>query len=478
MLSAKVLNLFLFWGIWLLVPLIVDGFSAIGQLVSIALGGRTQRKRLVADLAEAGFVPTGRWSRPSLEGALPPLERYPLVTVIIPIHNGSHTLGRALESLAKQTYPGSSLEIICVDNGSTDHCFGVFSAFQAANPGLRLSWVPVERPGKAAALNAGIYLSAGDYFAAVDADVSLAPDAIYEMIRHFEYRPRLVAATGVIAVAPPKRKENRLLEILHVCEAFEYFSAFRVGRRYQSLINALYTLSGAFSVFRRGVLLESSYLYDSLTVSEDTKLTFDLRDRMGQRRTDARLECIDTALAFVEPIASLQALYSQRLRWQRGQVEVAALHLDEQAGVTGPLRTISGRILLADHTLAFPRLVWTFLLPFLFLLGYSPYVVALALFAMYISYMLIESLFYLSAYGHAGRDDQRWLRHIWWVVIAMPLFRFMVYWFRLAGILHAVAEPQRWHTLPFSAAHAGEPAQAPAAAEAAAASEGRSASRA
>lgn len=446
------MNLFLFWGIWLLVPLLVDGLSAVGQLLSISLGERARKRGLMADLREAGFIAEGRRALPPQPGVLPPLERFPLVTVIIPIYNGARTLGRTLESIAGQTYPLSSLEVICVDNGSTDHCFEVFDSFQAGHPELRVSWIPVERPGKAAALNAGIYLSAGVYFVAVDADVSLAPDAIYEMVRSFEYRPRLAAATGVIAVPPPKQKENRLMQILHVCEAFEYLSAFRVGRRYQSMVNALYTLSGAFSVFRREVLLESSYLYDSLTVSEDTKLTFDLRDRVGKRRTGATLECVDTALAFVEPIESVKALYSQRLRWQRGQIEVAALHLDEQTGVTGPLRTISGRILLADHTLALPRLVWTFLLPFLFLLGYSPAVVALALFAMYVAYMAVEFLFYLSAYGHVGRRDRAWLRRIWWVVLAMPLFRFIVYWFRLAGILHAVAEPQRWHTLPFGRA--------------------------
>lgn len=50
---------------------------------------------------------------------------------------------------------------------------------------------------------------------------------------------------------------------------------------------------------------------------------------------------------------------------------------------------------------------------------------------------------------YVGRADQAWLRSISWVILVMPAFRFMVYWFRLAGILHAVAEPQRWNTHPF-----------------------------
>lgn len=451
MLSAKALNLFLFWGIWLLVPLMVDGLSALGQLVGIAARERARRRRLAADLRQAGVSRLESHQASAGQGSpLPALEWFPLVTVIIPIYNGSHTLGWTLTSLARQTYPAESLEIICVDNGSTDDCFSVFARFQEEHPGLRLAWVPVERPGKAAALNAGIYSSTGAYIIGVDADVYLAPDAVYEMIRNFEFRPSLVAATGAIAVAPVRHEPSRLMGLVHVCEAFEYLSAFRVGRRYQSLSNSLYTLSGAFSAFRRESLLENSFLYDNLTVSEDTKLTFDLRNRVQARRPDATIECVDTALAFVEPIHSLAALYSQRLRWQRGQIEVTALHSDEQSGLSGPFRNPSGRVLLADHTLAFPRLVWTFLLPFLFLVGYSPTVVMTALIAMYIAYVVIEGLFFLAAYRYVGRRDQRWLKSIAWVIVLMPLFRFMVYWFRLAGILHAVAEPQRWHTRPFA----------------------------
>ncbi|RJQ10697.1 MAG: glycosyltransferase [Bacillota bacterium] len=448
--ATNTTSLLLFWAIWLLVPLMVDGLAAVLQLISIWMGESARGRRIRAELREAG-APSPNGGRGRLDrrrSLLPPLERFPLVTVVIPIYNGSHTLGRTLASLVGQEYPLSSMEVICVDNGSTDDCFDVFARFQDEHPELRLAWISIERPGKAAALNAGIYSSVGEYLLAVDADVSLAPDAVYEMVRNFEYRPRLAAATGAIAVSRVKRQASPLMRILHVCEAFEYLSAFRVGRRYQSLVNSLYTLSGAFSAFRRESLLEDSYLYDSLTVSEDTKLTFDLRDRIRRRRPGATLECVDSAVAYVEPIPSLAALYSQRLRWQRGQVEVTALHSDEQAGVTGPFRNTSGRILLADHTLAFPRLVWTFLLPFLFLIGYSPAVVLMAVVAMYVAYILIEILFFLAAYQYVGPSDRAWLRAIAWIVVVMPPFRFMIYWFRLAGILHAVAEPQRWHTYP------------------------------
>ncbi len=452
MYGARLLNLLLFWGIWLLVPMLIDGSAAVVQLWSVLRGEVSLRRRIQAELREAGVeaAPQRRARSGRPEDILPELSRFPLVTLIVPVRNGAATLGRTLDSIAAQNYPREALEIICVDNGSSDSGFDVFRAFQARVPDIRVTWIPIEMPGKSGALNAGIYSSTGAYILAVDADVRLAPDAVYEMVRHFEFRPRLVAATGAVDIERRENEPSRFMSLLHTCEAFEYISAFRVGRRHQSLANSLYTLSGAFSAFRRDALFEASYLYDSLTVSEDTKLTFDMRDRMRRQKPSATLECVDTSVAYVEPIESLGALYSQRLRWQRGQVEVAALHTRSRTVPLGAFGTMAGRILLVDHTLAFPRLVWTFLLPFLFAMGYSPTVVAGALVAMYIAYAVIESLFYLAARRFIRGPQRAWLRSVWWVFFIMPVYRFMVYWFRLAGILHAVAEPQRWHTRPFA----------------------------
>ncbi|HCJ10864.1 MAG TPA: hypothetical protein DHW14_06850, partial [Clostridiales bacterium] len=75
MLAARVTGLLLFWGIWLLVPLMVDGVIALVQLLGISLGQRAHRRRVTAGL-----------------------QRFPLVTVVIPVHNNARTLGRALRS--------------------------------------------------------------------------------------------------------------------------------------------------------------------------------------------------------------------------------------------------------------------------------------------------------------------------------------------------------------------------------------------
>jgi glycosyltransferase involved in cell wall biosynthesis len=85
----------------------------------------------------------------------------PLVSVIVPVHNGARFLGEALRSIREQTYP--TVEIIVVDDGSTDG-----SAEIARSAGARLIRQP--RRGVAAARNAGIAAATGDLLAFLDQD--------------------------------------------------------------------------------------------------------------------------------------------------------------------------------------------------------------------------------------------------------------------------------------------------------------------
>ena len=148
----------------------------------------------------------------------------------------------------------------------------------------------------------------------------------------------------------------------------------------------IYTLSGAFSVFRKELLLQTG-LYRNLTVTEDTDLTFELHERYE----GWRIACVSSAIAYVHPIESLNALYAQRVRWQRGQLEVSARHVELMQQPMWLLRSFSlARTLLVDHTLAFPRVVWTFLLPVLALFGYPLSLIVMAFLVLYGFYMLID----------------------------------------------------------------------------------------
>lgn len=90
----------------------------------------------------------------------------PLVSVIVPVHNGAATLERTLRSIAAQSY--ERLEIIIVDDGSTDGSAELAAGFCATEPRARL--LTQANAGVAAARNAGIAAATGPYCAPIDAD--------------------------------------------------------------------------------------------------------------------------------------------------------------------------------------------------------------------------------------------------------------------------------------------------------------------
>jgi hypothetical protein len=132
------------------------------------------------------------------------------------------------------------------------------------------------------------------------------------------------------------------------------------------------------------------------------------------------------------------------VRWQRGEIEVLAMYYGRVPGALKALFQFTGRILISDHTLAFLRLSWTFLIPFLYFLGYSLPTVIAAIFGLFICYLLLDGLYFLVAYSSVDKLYRKELQKIWWVVFLLPGYRYLTYWFRLAGIIVGMTQPKSW----------------------------------
>jgi biofilm PGA synthesis N-glycosyltransferase PgaC len=416
--TATLIGFFIFWGIWLFVPLLIDGTTAASYFWGAwRYERKLRRKREAFQLAQ-----------------------FPTVALIVPVRNGEAYLANCLRSIRGQTYPQDRLHVIVVDNQSADRTQEVFQEEQAQPFEGRMDIISLAFKGKAWALNAGIHMSASEFICNVDSDTVLKEDAIYNMVRAFVHDPTLAAATGTIDVLPLEGENiHPLRRAMSAAEYVEYYVAFRIGREYQSVTNSLFTLAGAFSFFRREVLLQTS-LYTNLTVSEDTNLTFEVHERFP----NMRVMTVAEAVAYVEPAPSLGALYSQRVRWQRGELEVMALY---PKFLRHPLRLkglSSVKSLLVDHTLAFPRVVWTFLFPLMYFMGYPLRLVVSATLTMYLAYLVFDALYMLVGYALADRDSRQRLRKVWWAFAVLPAFRYITFWFRFGGFLEVLMEPPQW----------------------------------
>jgi len=92
----------------------------------------------------------------------------PAVTVIIPVYNGEQFLAAAIESVRQQTY--KPLEVIIVDDGSTDHSAAIVANYRTAGLGAWLRYLHQANAGPAVARNYGLALAQGEVIAFLDAD--------------------------------------------------------------------------------------------------------------------------------------------------------------------------------------------------------------------------------------------------------------------------------------------------------------------
>lgn len=118
------------------------------------------------------------------------------VSVVVPIYNSEKTLRAALCSLTAQTY--KNIEVIAVDDGSTDGSFGICGEFAARDE--RIKAFRLENRGAAAARNFGIEQSSGDYIMFLDSDDEYIPRAVETMVKHAEKSGSDIVCGGITRV--------------------------------------------------------------------------------------------------------------------------------------------------------------------------------------------------------------------------------------------------------------------------------------
>ena len=103
-----------------------------------------------------------------------PTPSHPLISVVMPVYNAAAYVGAAVRSILGQTYP--HLELLIVDDGSTDDSMAAIEALAANDPRIRPLSVP--HGGTSGALNAGVRAAAGDYIAILDSDDLALPERL------------------------------------------------------------------------------------------------------------------------------------------------------------------------------------------------------------------------------------------------------------------------------------------------------------
>jgi cellulose synthase/poly-beta-1,6-N-acetylglucosamine synthase-like glycosyltransferase len=239
----------------------------------------------------------------------------PRVAFLLPAWNEADVLGASIDSLMGIDYPAGAWRIYVVDDASTDHTPEVMRQKMAQYPG---SVFHLRREkggqGKAHTLNHGISLLLAENWAEavmiMDADVLFEPLTLRRMARHL-IDPKVGGVTAYV------KEGSEPSSLLSRFIAFEYITAQAAARRAQNVMGGLACMAGGAQLHSRENLIDIGGAIDTTTLAEDTFTTF--RTQLRGRRTlmDAN------AIVWAEEPDSIVALWKQRLRWGRGNLQIA-----------------------------------------------------------------------------------------------------------------------------------------------------------
>jgi len=226
------------------------------------------------------------------------------LTIIIPAFNEAASIADTVRSILAQTV--AVHRVIVIDDGSTDD-----TGTAAAAAGAEVIRPPRNTGSKAGAQNFALDEVDSEYVMAIDADTTLAPDAIEKLLVAFDDR-QVAAACGFVI----PRHVGTLWERGRF---IEYMMAFTFYKPIQDYYSKPLISSGCFSAYRTKLLKETGG-WSTRTLAEDVDLTW----RFYQAGYKVRF--VPEAVCYpIEP-HDFNFMSKQLRRWSHGFVQNVKLH--------------------------------------------------------------------------------------------------------------------------------------------------------
>lgn len=230
----------------------------------------------------------------------------PAVTIMVPCHNEERVIAHTIRALQALEYPHDKLEILIINDGSTDRTGDVVREC-GADPRVRLLDVPKERAarGKSGALNYALGHAKHPVLAVYDADNMPEPGALRPLAAQLVLDPTLGAAIGMYRAW--NRKRAWLTRFLNI-EGIGFQWILQAGRW---MLMRLTTLPGTNYVIRRSVV-EQLGGWDESALTEDAEMSI----RIYQ--AGYRIQLIPASVTWEQEPEGLKVWFRQRRRWVRG----------------------------------------------------------------------------------------------------------------------------------------------------------------
>lgn len=240
--------------------------------------------------------------------------RYPNVSILIPARNEENVIGRILQRMTELTYPKDKMEVIVINDASTDKTGTIANQYAEKYDYIRVIHRDAKEGGrgKASALNAGFKQSSGEFIFCFDADYYPQRDIIEKLVKEFA-DPKVGIVQGRVTVLnEPQNIVTRLVSL-------ERTGGYRIDQKARNDLGLIPQFGGTVGGIRR-VLLELLNGWDENMLAEDTDLTF------RAYLAGYKVRYVNEAECYEEAVEDWQAYWKQRYRWAKGHMQCAFKH--------------------------------------------------------------------------------------------------------------------------------------------------------
>ncbi len=224
----------------------------------------------------------------------------PKVSIVVPVYNEAANITECLNSVFSSRYPKEKIEVIVVDDGSTDSTRDIVKR----NRNVRL--LLQDHKGKSEALTLGAKAAKNEFVVCLDADTIVEQDCIREIVKPFSEKD-IGATTALIQV------RNRH-SILGMFQCIEYHYNNLIRSSFSKVFNNGVWFFGAMSCYRKAVLEEVGY-FKKDTMTEDMDISLEIK------RTNYRTYSVRKAMVSTIVPDTLLGFYRQRNRWWLGGLQ-------------------------------------------------------------------------------------------------------------------------------------------------------------
>ena len=251
----------------------------------------------------------------SKDTTIVPLQKYPMVTIQLPIYNEYYVVERLIDSVVKIEYPKKSLEIQILDD-STDECRNLVAKKVKEYNKLGFNMVHIHRTNrvghKAGALKAGLEVAKGNFIAIFDADFVPCVDFLEKTMPYF-----FMNGSEKLGMVQTRwghlNKDNSILTRAQSIGVDGHFIIEQVARNISGL---WMNFNGTAGIWRKECIIDAgNWQSDTLTEDFDISYRAELKGWYFKYLSDVvcPAELPDTITSFK----------SQQFRWCKGSLQTA-----------------------------------------------------------------------------------------------------------------------------------------------------------